>query len=294
MTKIIKNPKFNQARNWCFTDFDMIEFEKIYEEYNDIVRYIGWGLEKCPKTGKMHQQGWVQFVNKKRIGGVKKIMGSKKIHLEACRGSEIENEKYCAKDNNFKFLGRFKVQGQRSDLESIKKALDAGENLMYVAENHFGDFIRYHKGFQAYKKMVDKKRTKKFRDIQVTFVTGPTGTNKTRNAVESNPDAYMIQGANLKWFDGYDMEKTLIIDEYNNDIGITGLLNLLDGYQLRLETKGSHTYANWNKVVITTNLKKEEIHAQAKEAHIAALGRRVTKWDDIWEKIENANFDLCA
>ncbi len=281
----VKSRTFTQSRNWCFTDFELLDYQVIYEKYQDIIRYIGYGLEICPKTKKQHFQGWIQFVNKKRMGGVKKILSTKKIHLESCRGNEIENKSYCSKDKKYVSFGAFVIQGQRTDLEAIKKIIDTGNNLEVVAERHFGDFIRYHSGFAKYKKIVDKRLTKKFRRLDVTVICGPTGTNKTRQAVEKNPDAFKITGSNLKWFDGYDMEETLIIDEYNNDIPITQLLNLLDGYQLRLEIKGSFTYANWKKVIITTNLRPEQLHQKAKIEHIKAMNRRISQIINLFPKV---------
>ncbi len=278
----IKIQLFNQSRNYAFTDFKLLDFTKIYRENIHIIRGIGWGLETAPTTGKQHFQGHIQFFNKRRLGGVKNILGCKSIHLESCRGSVEQNRKYCAKDNKYTKVGKFISQGHRTDLEDIKKNLDEGKTLDDIAQNHFSDFIRYKSGLQAYKKMCDKRNTKGFRKINVEFVCGPTGTNKTRSAVEKNPNHFKITGKNLKWFDGYEQEKVLIIDEYNNDIGITELLNILDGYQLRLEIKGSFTYANWTKVIITTNLRWNEVHSHAKPEHQRALNRRITTISDLY------------
>ena len=99
---------------------------------------------------------------------------------------------------------------------------------------------------------------------------------------------YRIQGTQLSWWQDYDGEKCICIDEYNNDVPIGEMLNLLDGYQLRLNVKGSHTYANWTKVYITTNLKLDELHANAKQAHRDALFRRITTIIDTWE---DADYD---
>ncbi len=274
-----------QSRNWCFTDFEELDYNSIYNEYKDIIRYIGWGEEICPKTKKTHYQGWVQFVNKKRMNGVKKVFGTHKLHIESCKGNEIQNTNYCAKDKKYKFIGKYIVQGQRTNMEEIKKDLDNGATIKNIADSHFSDYIRYHSGFEKYKKLCDKERTRKFRKLNIELVCGPTGTNKTRKAVENNENAFKIEGLNLKWFDGYNMEKTLIIDEYNNDVPITKMLNLLDGYQLRLEIKGSFTYANWTKVIITTNLRPSEIHAQAKQEHVNALYRRINKITNLYETV---------
>ncbi len=278
----IKKLSISQSRNYCFTDFEILDLLKIYMDNKSIIRGIGFGHEIAPTTKKPHLQGLIQFYNKKRLGGVKRIFGSKKIHVEPCYGSVKQNQKYCAKDNKYVMYGEFICQSHRSDLENIKKKLDEGGTLKEVADDHFGDYIRYHHGLQAYKKMCDKERTKKFRKIDVELVCGSTGTNKTRNTIEQNPNAFKITGKNLKWWDGYEQEETLIIDEYSNDIGITEMLNILDGYQLRLEIKGSFTYANWTKVIITTNLHPCEIHSQAKAEHRSALNRRITTISDLY------------
>ncbi len=264
---------FQQSRNWCFTDFELLDWTKIYDTSNDI-RYICWGEETCPKTSKKHYQGWIQIEKKKRLGGIKKVCQSKKIHLESCRGSENENNKYCQKDNLYKTIGEYTTQGKRTDLDELKNIIDNGGTLESIANENFQAFIQYNRGFQEYKKMVDKKLRNKFRKVEVIHIYGDTGLGKTRKAMEYE-DVYKIQGSQLKWWDGYDGEATLVIDEYDNQVPITELLSILDGYQLRLEIKGSFTYANWTKVIITSNY--EELHENAKDLHKIALKRRISK-----------------
>lgn len=275
-----------QSRNWCFTDFEILNFEAIYNEYSDIIRYIGWGKETCPSTKKIHNQGWIQFINKKRIGGVKKILGSKQIHLETCRGSEEQNNIYCKKENNFKSFGKFIKMGERTDIEQIKKLIDEGNNLKKIADDHFGSYIRYHSGIQKYKELVDEENSKKFREIKTSIYWGSTGTGKTRTAMEEE-NIYKITGDSLEWFDGYNGQKTLIIDEYSNQVKITKMLNLLDGYQLRLPIKGGFTYAKWTRVIITTNLGPSELHTHAMEEHRNAFNRRITEWREFTDFSQN-------
>ncbi len=267
---------FLQSRNWCFTDFELSDWSKIYSG-NDDIRYICWGLETCPETKKKHYQGWIQVDKKKRLNGIKKLCQSKKIHVEACRGTEGDNEKYCQKDNKYTTIGEYKTQGQRTDLEQLKIIVDKGGTLEDIANANFQAFIQYSRGFLEYKKIIDKRLRKGFRKVKVIHLYGSTGTGKTRKAMDRE-DVYKIQGDSMKWWDGYDGEKNLVIDEYDNQIPCTELLGILDGHQHRLEIKGSFTYANWTTVYITSNIKK--LHRNAKEDHIIALERRIT------EKIE--------
>lgn len=264
---------FVQSKNWCFTDFELLDWAKIFKS-NDDMRYICWGEETCPKTKKKHYQGWLQMEKKKRMNGIKKVCLSKKVHLESCRGTEGENEQYCIKEGQYTQLGVFITQGKRTDLDDLKIMLDGGGTLEDIANENFPSFIKYNRGFQEYKKIVDKRLRKGFRKVNVIHIHGKTGTGKTRYAMESKERVYKIQGDDLNWWDGYDGEETLLIDEYDNQISITKLLGILDGYQLRLPIKGSFTYANWTKVYITSNEKR--LHKYDKKEHRRALKRRIT------------------
>jgi len=277
-----------ESKNWCFTDFELLDWAKIWEAKEDLIRYMVWGEETCPKSKKKHMQGWLQLKVKKTLGGVKKLIGSIKTHLEACRGDEYDNDVYCKKDQKFTIKGKFVTQGQRTDLEGIKEMLDEGVSMKKVADANWEVYCKYHRAFDKYEQMVIKSKTKEFRHVDVTVLKGPTGCGKTRIAVESEPeDYYKIQGDELKWFDGYEQQNTLVIDEYDNQINITKLLSLLDGYQLRLPIKGGFTYANWTKVYITTNV--EEMHLGAKKEHKEALKRRVTRVVSYFKEKEDVN-----
>ena len=168
------------------------------------------------------------------------------------------------------------VQDERTDLNVLKKMIDKGKKIEDIANKDFRAFISYNRGFQTYKKIVDKRLRKDFRKVKVIHLHGKTETGKTRKAMEySKEDTYKIQSNQMKWWDGYEGEKTLVIDEYDNDVAITELLGILDGYQLRLPIKGSFTYANWDTVIITSNYRR--LHLNAKKNHRMALKRRITE-----------------
>lgn len=272
-----KSNLFKQARNWAFTDFEFLDFERIYNEYKDIIRYICWGHEICPSTGRKHLQGWIQLINKKTKGGLLRLLGTKKLWLNPCYASEFNNDNYCKKDNNFQSFGKFIRQGQRTDLEDVFYRIKQNEPLENIAEDYESIFMRYSHGLKELKKFHLKRTTKEFRHVNVEVYYGKTGVGKTKKAVNENPCAFLTDGAELSngWFDGYSGEKTLIIDEYDSDVKITRMLKLLDGYQQRLPVKGSFVYANWDKVIITSNINPNDWHPNAKEEHRKALFRRI-------------------
>lgn len=269
---------FKQARNWCFTDFTLTDYTDLYNKHSDLIRYICWGKETCPSTGKIHHQGWIQLHKKKVLGGMKKLMGPK-VSLRACKGDEFDNDIYCKKDNDFKSFGKFITQGERTDLLGMKEFIDEGHTLKEIADENFDLYCRYRSGLTKYKELVSKEKSKEFRKLEVNVLYGPTGCGKTRQAMAEA--GYKIEGSNLKWWDGYEGEKCILIDEFANQIPITELLNILDGYQLRLSIKGGHTYALWNKVYITTNLNFDEWYPNAKLMHKEALLRRITRFAEV-------------
>ena len=148
-------------------------------------------------------------------------------------------------------------------------------------------YCKYRNGLKDLAALGIKKKTNTFRNVEVILISGPTGVGKTRQAM--NEATYKINGCDLDWWQDYNQDEIICIDEYDNDLKITTLLNLLDGYQTRLNVKGTHTYANWNKVYITTNCKLWEIHPKAKEAHRQALQRRISRVINLWNDEVHGN-----
>lgn len=261
------------SRHYCVT------FWKEPELIDDSkVRYAIHGKEIAPTTGTVHWQSYIEFYKPQTVTALKKMYNDKTLHAGVRnKGTREQARDYCKKDGNWIQHGCWiKGQGHRTDLDKIVNKMKAGTKLNEIILTETETYCRFRNGLKDVNAELVKNRTKEFRKLEVVLITGPTGCGKTRSAVESSTDYYKIEGSNLDWFQDYNEEKTLIIDEYNNDIAITKLLGLLDGYQLRLNVKGSHTYAAWDKVFITTNLKIDELHANAKEEHRNALFRRIT------------------
>lgn len=207
------------------------------------VKYICWGRELCPTTSKEHYQGYVSFNRTHRIPGAKRIIGSGDgSHLESRRGSRSEAREYCRKDGDFYEWGVFESLSNKDlfkcDIEFLKK--------------EYPEFYcRYYRGLSQLK--LDKG--KMYREVNVKWLWGEPGCGKTRYVMEMD-DVYKLDFP-YKWWDGYEGESILLLDDLKNidDLDRNYILNLLDGYRMRLETKGAHTWAKWTTVYITSNEK---------------------------------------
>lgn len=267
-----------KSRHYCVTFFTEPSMT-----INEHIRYAIFGEETCPTTGNVHWQSYIELEKQCRLKGLKEIFGDNTLHAEVRRGTREEARDYCKKENSFTEIGRWvKGQGHRTDLESIVQDLEH-RKLSEVMMEQPALYCQYRNGLKDISAAIIKGKTKDFRKVSVTVLSGSTGIGKTKKAMEMmGGEGYKIEGCNLTWWQDYDQEDCILIDEYDNDLKITELLNLLDGYQLRLNVKGSHTYANWTKVYITTNLTRDQLHANAKPAHREALFRRITDFVDLW------------
>lgn len=267
----------SKSRSYCLTFYK----KPLNGPYDKSIRYFIQGEEICPTTKRMHWQSYVEFNKPVRFKWVKDVFGDSTVYIEARKGTRVQARDYCKKDGKYIEYGKWITgQGHRTDLEPIIDKLKSGTKLSKLMIEYPRVYCRYRNGLKDIAAEVNKQSIPEWRDLDITLITGPTGCGKTREAMKHAK--YKIEGENLKWWDGYDMENTILIDEYNNDVKIGKMLNILDGYRLRLDVKGGFTYANWNKVYITTNLKVDEIHQNAKKAHRDALFRRITRIIDHW------------
>lgn len=97
-----RKPQISPAKRWCFTIFQF-DKENWKSQVSSMFRYTDAyvvGLEKCPKTGNLHLQGYVNFAKKERpLNRFSKVFPG--IHFEKTKGSEYDNYKYCSKEGDF-------------------------------------------------------------------------------------------------------------------------------------------------------------------------------------------------
>jgi len=84
-----------------------------------------------------------------------------------------------------------------------------------------------------------------------------------------------IKSSSNKWWDGYRGESSVIIDEFDGQIGITHLLRWLDKYPCSVEVKGGTLPLVATDFWITSNKPLEQWFPEASSAQVLALERRV-------------------
>lgn len=242
------------SRSWCFTLNNYTVSEHINIEETKC-RYLVFGIEKGEK-GTEHLQGYIEFEKPCRIASVKKLPGFERAHLEKRRGTREQARAYCQKDGEWLEFGDWDAggAGTRNDLRNCMNAIKKGSSLKEIAEEMPETYSRNMRFVEKYKSMCEKEEAKAFRKLEVHVLWGEAGTGKSRKAIEENPNIFTVEAHDSFPFDGYDGEKEILIDDFDGSgIPHCKLLRILDGHRFRVNVKGGHRWAQWNKVIITSN-----------------------------------------
>lgn len=271
------------SRSYVFTCFntDWSYSEESLAE-SSVISYVAYQLEKCPTTARLHYQGMVHMSNPRSIKYLKQTFCPDGFY-ECMRGTLLQAKKYCTKDDTrvdgpWEFGSLISHQGRRTDLAQLKEDINSGISEFELMQEHFGSYLKYRSSILAARKLVQHKlrKAKGYIKKDVRIYWGAPGTGKTRSAYEEFPELFKLDPANNLWWDGYDGEDCILIDDFYGQIKHNVMLNLLDGYPMRLEIKNGFTTLQATKIIITSNTNPREWYPNVPEAPKAAFFRRVS------------------
>lgn len=242
------------SRRWVFTlnnytDADILAIPTWEATYHVYGREVG-------ESGTPHLQGFVIFSKTKRFSAVKKIHGG--CHWEVARGTSEQAAEYCKKDGNYVEFGTFPgSQGRRNDLERAIETLKA-DGLAAVAERHTSVFVKYSRGLRDASLFLQAPYSHD--DVRGHWIWGPPGSGKSHIA-RSVSDSVFIKDQN-KWWDGYDGELNVILDDL--DTGVLGhhLKIWADKYPCKGETKGGTIWLRYHRFIVTSNYPPEHFWSE--------------------------------
>jgi len=233
---------------------------------------MAWQVEVCPTTGREHVQGYVEMHATTRFERIKALLSMPSAHLGQRQKTRKHAVDYCTKEDtrlpgthpcligvihdqdtkNYKSR-----QGMRTDIHSMVDLIKSGKRTIDQLDADPDTFVKYSRGFQDVRRVIQQSQAKQIRhNLHVTVFWGAAGTGKTRTVYDTHgvENVFTLIADNSAcWFDGYEGEDVLLIDDFKGWVTYSMLLKILDIYPLRCPVKNSFTYAKWTKVYITSN-----------------------------------------
>lgn len=242
--------------------------------FDGLHQFVIVGREVCPTTGRRHLQGYLQLCSKKRLTALKADYPAR-AHWELARGTPEQNVEYCSKEGDVRVHGRMRKKGERTDLAAVINAASQGgmravtegaHNLQAIRVAEY--WLKYHEGQREEKPVV-------------VWIWGPSGSGKTTLAKSlcrshHDNDTYFKTPTTGKWWDGYDGQRNVIIDEFRDeDYKFTTILSLLHEHETRIEHKGGIRQFKPRLVVITSVFEPSQQYTSQPEEPIRQLTRRI-------------------
>jgi len=271
--------------------------ERIFEVLKANFKTLVYACLADEQGTTYHTHIFVVFTSRVRFSMVKKYFSE--AHIERCKGTITDNVNYVRKSGKWEddttkqetvIEGTFEEYGTRPpDSKGIRR--DMSELYEMVMNNMTNaEIIAANQDFILQIEKIDKVRTmiltEKYKDtvrldLEVTYISGATGTGKTRGVLELNGynNVYRITDYQHP-FDSYNGQPVIAFDEFRSSLNIRQMLLYCDIYPVELPSRYTNKFACYNKVYIISNwpLEKQyfEIQYADKETWAAFL-RRIHK-----------------
>ena len=222
---------------------------------------------------------------------LKKFEGA---HFEMCKGTSSQNRDYVFKEGKYKGSDKedtrvdgtqeewgeipIERQGQRNDLVDVYDMIRSGMTDYQILETCPEQMLNLTNIGQTRLIVQQEKFRNTFREMDVTYIYGSTGTGKTRYVMEKYGYENVYRVTNYKHpFDTYKGQDVLLFDEFRSSLPLADMLKYLDGYPIDLPCRFSDKHACFTKVYFATNIslfqQYQNIQREEYESYSAFLRR---------------------
>lgn len=192
-------------------------------------------------------------------------------HFEMCKGTSQQNRDYVYKEGKYKGSAKedtrvegtqeewgempVERQGKRNDLADLYDMIRSGMSTYDILQD-CPEFMLNLTDIEQTRLIVNQEVYRKtFRELEVTYIYGATGTGKTRYVMEKYGYENVYRVTNYKHpFDSYKGQDVLLFDEFRSSLLLGDMLKYLDGYPVDLPCRFSDKHACYTKVYFTTNI----------------------------------------
>ena len=236
--------------------------------------------DEIGEKGTPHTHIYVCFTSRVRFSTVKKHFPE--AHIEFAKGSTQSNIDYIKKQGKWKDDKKAETRvegtyeewgtvptqkGIRSDMEELYEMIKEGyTNSEILAHNN--DYIMDIDKLDKVRMtlLIDKYKGSRRLDLRVTYISGATGTGKTKGVLDTHGDGNVYRVSDYQHpFDGYNAEPVIAFDEFRSSLKLQDMLNYCDIYPIQLPARYSNKVACYETVYIISNWTLEEQYAEVQK-----------------------------
>lgn len=267
--------KDTQSRKWQITINNPFEKglhrNEIKEILSSLTSLIYWCAsdEIGSEEGTYHTHIFIQSRSGIRFSTLRKKFPE--AHFEMARGSAQQNMEYVSKtgkwkndkksdtsvSGTFEEWGELPVErpGRRNDLDDLYSMVKDGYSDYEILEVMPESLLNLDK-IDKVRQVVRYEQFKdSFRNLDVYYVYGDTGTGKTRSVMEKYGFSNVFRVTDYNHpFDNYRGQDVVVFEEFRSSFTFSDMLNYLDGYPLELPCRYTNKYACYTKVFILSNV----------------------------------------
>ena len=239
-----------------------------YEKNKLQVRFVAFGDEVCPQTGRKHHQCFVYYHNQrsdsvKNLGIIGSEFGDIHCYVKPMKGNFVQNESYCSKEKLYTKLGDEPKQGFRGDIkETVDEIVKRNIDVDTIALEDPAFYHQYGRTLREVEAIALRKRWRTEMTEGIWY-QGPTGVGKSHRAFNGyNPDTHFIKNIEDDWWDGYKGQEIVIINEFRGQIRYGELLDLIDKWPKTVKWRNREPVPFLaKKVIITSSKHPSEIYS---------------------------------
>jgi len=230
------------------------------------------------------------------------------VHIDTVYGTHQENRDYIRKEGEkhaqkketnhpetFEESGelppeQLPAQNVKAEIYNMVKNGDSNAQIIEAYPQAMNWIDHIEKTRQTLKADEMKEQ---WRTLDVTYISGATGSGKTRSVMEKYgyPNVYRITNYEHP-FDGYKGQDVIVFEEFRSSLRIGDMLSFLDGYPLMLPCRYADKAACYSRVYILSNIPLTEQYPQVQLSEPKtweAFKRRIHHIEETATKLDNAD-----
>ncbi len=169
-------------------------------------------------------------------------------------------------------------QGKSTSADIIVELIRSGASNTEIVDSVASAYRDLEKIERVRSMYRDAEFAGKWRDLEVTYIFGKTGSGKTRSVMDKYGYDKCYRVTDYKHpFDTYDGQDVIIFEEFRGGLKHGDMLNYLDGYPLLLPCRYFNRQACYTKVFIITNIAPDEQYLNVDKESREAFYRRIHK-----------------